>query len=194
MSTSKPNTPRLTYADYLIGPEGWGDELIGGALYVREPPTPTRLHQDIAGELYLQVRLALEGKHGRAYIAPFEVRLPRSDEPDEQIDTVVQPDVVIVCDLHKLDRRGVRGAPHWVAEVLSPSTARRDQTVKRAAYERAGVKEVWFVHPTKRTLTLYRLENGRYGDATVLELKGRTTLSAVPGVTIDWDRLLANLW
>jgi len=137
--------------------------------------------------------MALEGKRGHAFIAPVDVLLPKSGEADEQVDTVVQPDVFIVCDLQKLGKRAIRGAPDWVAEVLSPSTAKRDQTVKRSVYERAGVKETWFIHPTKRTLALYRLEDGRYADATVLELKGKTTLSAVPGVTIDWDRLLTEV-
>jgi Uma2 family endonuclease len=121
------------------------------------------------------------------------VRLPRATEADDQIDTVVQPDVLIVSDAKKVDTRGVRGAPDWVAEVLSPSTASHDQTVKLSAYERAGVREVWLIDPIDRTLTIYRLDAGSYGRATSLKLKGQTQLSAVPGVTIDWARVLAKL-
>jgi len=102
---------------------------------------------------------------------------------------VVQPDVVVVCDLGKLDERGIRGAPDWIAEVLSPATARHDQVVKLPAYERAGVPEVWLVHPIDRILSIYRLEDGRYGRPTLLELKGKTAIDALPGVSIDWDRL-----
>ena len=116
-----------------------------------------------------------------------------SSDLDDQIDTVVQPDVLIVSDAKKVDARGVRGAPDWVAEVLSPSTARYDQTVKLAAYERAGVREVWLIDPVDLTLTIYRLEAGCYGRATTLELKGRTQLAAVPDVTIDWARVLAKM-
>jgi Uma2 family endonuclease len=105
----------------------------------------------------------------------------------------VQPDVLIVSDLKKVDARGVRGAPDWVAEVLSPSTARHDRTLKLSAYERAGVREVWLIDPVDRTLTIYQLEAGCYGRATPLELKGRTQLTAVPGVTIDWTRVLARM-
>jgi Uma2 family endonuclease len=137
--------------------------------------------------------VALEGKPCRAYIAPFDVRLPKSDEADNQVDTVVQPDVLIVCDLNKLDHRGMRGAPDWLAEVLSPSTAGHDQVIKLPVYERAGVSEVWLIHPIDRTLDIYRLKDGRYGRAVVQELKGQTCLTAVPGVIIDWDRLLAQL-
>ncbi len=102
---------RHTYADYLTWPDGERDELINGVAYVKEPPAPSRCHQELVGELYLQVRLALEGKPHRVYIAPFDVRLPVSGEADEQIETVVQPDVLVVCDLEKLDRRGMRGPP-----------------------------------------------------------------------------------
>jgi Uma2 family endonuclease len=119
--------------------------------------------------------------------------LPKSTEEDDQVDTVVQPDVLIVSDLKKIDARGVRGAPDWVAEVLSPSTARHDQTRKLSAYERAGVPEVWLIDSIKRTVAIYRLESGCYGRATLLELKGRTQLTAVSGVTVDWDRVLAKM-
>lgn len=180
-----------TYADYLTWPEGALDELIDGIAYVKEPPAPLRLHQEIVGELHYQVRLAIEGKSCRAYVAPFDVRLPKSGEADDLIDTVVQPDVLIVCDLGKLDRRGMRGAPDWLAEVLSPTTAGHDQVVKLPVYERAGVLEVWLIHPTDRTLTIYRLEGTRYGRPIVLELKGRVAIGAIPGVSIDWDRLPA---
>lgn len=182
-----------TYAEYLTWPEGLCDELINGTAYVREPPAPSRPHQELVGELYLQVRLALEGKPCRAYIAPFDVRLPRYGEADELIDTVVQPDVLVVCDTGKLDERGMRGAPDWIAEVLSPATASHDEIVKLPAYERAGVREVWLVHPIDRVLSIYRLEGGRYGRPIILELKGRTAIGAIPGVTIDWDRLPPTL-
>src|SRR5579862_373015 len=120
MARSQRDVPHLTYADYLTWPEGQCDELIDGIAHVREPPAPARPHQEVVGELYYQVRLALEGNSCRAYIAPFDVRLPKSGETDDEIDTVVQPDVIIVCDCRKLDKRGLRGAPDWVAEVLSP--------------------------------------------------------------------------
>lgn len=178
-----------TYADYLTWPDGESGELIDGIAYVREPPAPSRRHQELAGELYYQLRVALKGHSYRAYVAPFDVRLPKAGEADDDIDTVVQPDVFIVCDSTKLDDRGMRGAPDWLAEVLSPTSARHDQVVKLPLYERAGVLEVWLVHPTDRLLTIYRLESGRYGRPIVRELKGRTAIGAIPGVSIDWDLL-----
>jgi Uma2 family endonuclease len=193
MAPLQRDSRRHTYADYLTWSEGHGDELINGVAYIREPPAPSRFHQEIVGELYRQVANALEGKSGRAYVAPFDIRLPQSGEADDEVDTVVQPDVFIVSSLHKLDERGMRGAPDWIAEVLSPSTASHDQIIKLSAYERAGVPEVWLIHPMDRTLTIYRLADGSYGRATILELKGQTPLTSVAGVTVDCDRLLAKL-
>lgn len=89
-------------------------------------------------------------------------------------------------------RARVYAAPDWIAEVLSLSTATYDRTTKLRVFERAGVPEVWLIDPTDRTVTIYRIADGQYGAPVVLELKGQTTLTAVPGVTIDWDDLLAT--
>jgi len=185
---------RHTYADYLIWSAASGNEVIDGVAYIREPPAPSRLHQEIVVELCRQVTNALAGKPSRVYVAPFDVRLPKdSAAGDDQIDTVVQPDVLIVCDLQKLDDRGMRGAPDWIAEVLSPSTASYDRTIKLSAYERAGVPEVWLIDTSDHTVTIYRIAAGRYAQPTVLALRGRTAAAAVPGVSIDWDRLPTSI-
>jgi Uma2 family endonuclease len=193
MTVFKLDTRYHTYKDYLAWSRTYGDEIVDGAAYVREPPSPVRLHQEIVSEVHRQMANALKGKPCRAYVAPFDIRLPKSMEADELVDTVVQPDMFIVCDLQKLDARGMRGAPDWLAEVLSPSTARHDQIVKLPAYERAGVSEVWLIHPDDRTVAIYRLEAGRYGRPSILELKGRTPLMAVPGVIVDWEPVLARM-
>jgi Uma2 family endonuclease len=187
------DTHHYTYVDYLSWPEGPSDELIDGALYVREPTAPTLAHQRIVGELFYQAYNALEGKPCQVFVAPLEVRLPKSTEPDLEIDTVVQPDVFIVCDVQKLDARGVRGAPDWVVEVLSPTTSSYDRNIKVPVYERAGVQELWLVDPDDRSVTIYRLKAGQYGPPSVLKLKGTTQLAAVPAVTIDLDRALSRL-
>jgi Uma2 family endonuclease len=193
MAVTQRDTQRHTYGDYLEWSRDYGDEIIDGVAYVREPPSPSRIHQELVVELSYQLHGALEGGSCRVYVAPLDVRLPRSDEPDDKIETVVQPDVFIVCDRGKTDELGVRGAPDWLAEVLSPGTASYDQSVKIPLYERAGVPEVWLIHPTDRTLAIYRLEDGRYGRPIYQELKGQTLLSAVPSVSIDWDRTMMRL-
>jgi Uma2 family endonuclease len=194
MTVLKRDTHYHTYADYLTWSGSYGDELIDGTAYVREPPAPSWSHQGIVLELGRQIANALEDKPCcRVFVAPFDVRLPKSTEADDQVDTVVQPDVLIVSDLKKLDARGMRGAPDWVAEVLSPSTARHDRTVKLPAYERAGVREAWLIEPIDCTVTIYRLKAGHYGRATARALKGKTKITAVPGITIDWPRVIASM-
>lgn len=186
------DTQHHTYADYLIWSATSGNEVIDGTAYVREPPSPSRLHQEFVVRLNHQVVTSLAGKPVRAYVAPLDVRLPKDSGADDQIDTVVQPDVFIVCDPQKLDDRGVSGAPDWIAEVLSPSTASYDRTTKLRAYERAGVPEVWLIDPADRTVTIYRTVAGRYTQPVAFKLEGRTAIAAVPGVSIDWDRLLRD--
>jgi Uma2 family endonuclease len=193
MAVLKRDTDYHTYSDYLTWSRDYGDELIDGTAYVREPPSASQSHQQLVLEIGRQLGNALEDKPCDVYVAPFDVRLPKSTEDDDLINTVVQPDVLIVSDRKKVDARGVRGAPDWVAEILSPSTARHDQTVKLSAYERAGVREVWLVDSIDRKLTIYRLEAGHYGHPTILDLKGRTQLTAVPGISIDWTKVLAKM-
>ena len=181
-----------TYADYLQWPDETRYELIDGEAFLMSP-APLVEHQEIAGEVFRQLANQLDGQPCRPYIAPVDVRLPRTDEADAAIDTVVQPDVLVVCDPGKVDRRGVRGAPDWLLEVLSPSTAAHDQIAKRRTYERAGVREYWLVHPGDRTLTVYVLDNGQYGRPEIYELKDVTPIGVLPGVSIAWDALVERL-
>lgn len=193
MLLPRRDTQHHTYAEYLTWSDDQRIELVGGVAYVREPPAPSRPHQELVGEVHRQVANALEGTSSRAYVAPFDVRLPKAGEADDEIDTVLQPDVLIVRDRRKLDERGMRGAPDWVAEVLSPSTSRHDRVVKIPVYERAGVPEVWLIEPAERTLFVYRFEGDRYGPPRIQGLRGTTPIAAVPGVSVDWDRLSANV-
>lgn len=181
-----------TYGDYLTWPEDLRYELIDGDAFLMAP-APTVSHQDIAGEVYRQLGNALQGKPCRALIAPVDVRLPKADEADDQIDTVVQPDVMLVCNSGKISDRGVRGAPDWVLEVLSPATAGHDQVKKLHLYERHGVREYWMVHPRDKVLTVYTLNNGAYGRPYTQELSGETAVGVLEGVTIQWDNVVARL-
>jgi Uma2 family endonuclease len=186
------DSERHTYADYLSWPEDVRYELIDGRAYLMAP-APSLEHQDVAGEIYFQLRRALEGKPCRPFIAPVDVRLPKADESDDSIDTVVQPDVLVVCDASKLDRRGVRGAPDFVVEVLSSSSASHDHVLKRPVYERAGVREYWLVHPIDRMVTIYRLLDGEYVKPDVQELSGETVVGVLEGVSVAWDDLVRRL-
>ena len=192
MSVTRRDNEHHTYADYFKWSRTSGDELIDGTAYIRDP-SPTFAHQMIVVELCAQVRNALKGSPWRVCIAPLDVRLPRSTEPDDDVDTVVQPDVFITLDPKKIDARGLRGAPDWIVEVLSPGTARHDQTKKLATYERAGVPEVWLLNPWVRKVAIYRLEDGSYGPPRVLKLEGRTALGVAPEAVIDWDSVVAEI-
>ena len=192
MPVRKRDNDYHTYADYFVWSRTWGDELIQGTAYVREP-APSFWHQMIVGEIHRQVANALQATSWRVCIAPLDVRLPRSNERDEDVDTVVQPDVFITRDHGKIDSRGLRGAPDWLVEVLSPSTAHYDEKKKVPAYERAGVSEVWLVNPRTLTVTIYRLSQGVYEKPEILRLEGRTALGIVPEVGIDWEPVLAKI-
>jgi Uma2 family endonuclease len=180
------------YQDYLTWPEDIRYELIDGIAYLMAP-APTVRHQDIAGEIYFQLRQRLQDSPCRALIAPVDVLLAHANEADERVDTIVQPDVLVVCDPAKIGERRVRGAPDFVVEVLSPSTAGHDMVLKRRTYERAGVREYWLIHPTDRLLTVFRLDGAEYGKPDIQELKGETAIAVLPGLAIAWDALAERL-
>jgi Uma2 family endonuclease len=192
MSLPLRDSNRHTYGDYRKWPEDQRYELIDGAAYAMAP-APSRRHQRLLGELFRAISDALQNSPCEVNIAPFDVRLPNAGEADDAIDTVVQPDISVVCDPAKLDDKGCRGAPDWVVEVLSAATAGHDQVRKLALYERHGIREYWLVHPVDRVVTIYRLENDVYGRPMVHELQGRSSCSACPGVAIDWDTVVRGL-
>jgi Uma2 family endonuclease len=188
MGLAQRDSDRHTYADYCSWPDEVRYELIDGIAYAMGP-APTRSHQKILGDLFRQVADALDGSPCEVYIATFDVRLPRAGEADDLVDTVVQPDLTIVCDASKLDERGCRGAPDWIVEVLSPSTATHDHVRKRQVYERAGVREFWLLHPVDRMVTMYRLDGGRYGFPDIHETAGTLSVGVLADVVIDWERI-----
>jgi Uma2 family endonuclease len=149
---------RYTYADYLEWDESVHCELINGALVMMSPPVTS--HQRVLSRLFLQLGKFLEGKAGEVFPAPFSLRLsPKNDLSD---DTVFEPDITVVCDTSKIDEHGCIAAPDLIVEILSPSTARRDRTLKFSKYEEAGVREYWIADPEKKTLQMCILENGNY--------------------------------
>lgn len=178
---------RFTYGDYLTWPEEERWELIEGIPF-NMTPAPSLDHQSVAGEIYRQAANFLLHHPCRVFIAPFDVRLAEGDEPDDQVPTVVQPDVSVVCDPAKLDRRGCRGAPDWIVEVLSPSTALKDQSEKLALYRRHGVREYWLLSAADRSLVVYTLSApGAFGSPQHFPAAGLIPVTVVPGLSIDFD-------
>ena len=157
LSLQKENV-RYTFADYLTWDDSERWEIIEGTPYLMS--APDWLHQGISRELVLQFAVFLKGKPCKVFHAPYDVRLfPKEDDSD---DTVLQPDLVVICDRTKYMRTGCAGAPDLVVEILSPSTARNDRLVKLQLYQKAGVREYWIVDPETKTVSAHLLKNGEY--------------------------------
>jgi len=158
-----------TYADYLKWQFDESVELIKGKLY-RMSPAPKRKHQDASINLEFALLKYFEDKTCKVYDAPFDVRLPVQNRKNpNQIYTVVQPDICVICDLSKLDEDGCLGAPDWVIEITSPRTAKNDFNEKYNLYEEAGVREYWIVQPKEKAVNVYVLEDGHYALVDVYE-------------------------
>lgn len=151
---------QYTYADYLAW---WFDErveLIKG--YIRKmAPAPTKRHQTIGLKLLGALIPYFKNKKCQVFYAPFDVRLTRNIN-DKDVITVVQPDILIVCDPDILDERGCNGPPDMIIEILSESNRKHDLVTKYNLYEEAGVQEYWIVFPADDMIEVYWLENGKY--------------------------------
>ena len=147
----------FTYTDYCGWDDGKRYELVSGMAFLMEP-APLWPHQDIQMHLSNQIYNHLKGKAGKVFTAPFDVRL-NADAGD---DTVLQPDVVVFRDRHKLYGTGCIGAPDMVIEIMSQSTEHLDKLVKFNQYLQAGVREYWIVDPDATTVQVCLLNNGGY--------------------------------
>lgn len=167
---------RYTLADCLTWDENERIEIIEGKAFMMA--APSRIHQKISGELFRQLANYLEGKKCEVYPAPFGVRLFEQDgDRPEDVDTVVEPDISVICDRSKLDKYGCKGAPDLIAEILSPSSLRHDRLVKLNLYQRAGVREYWIVDPENRSVMVF-LPDGS-GSLRLHEDYGREDLAKV---------------
>jgi Uma2 family endonuclease len=176
---------RFTYGDYLEWPDNERRELIHGVPYDMSP-APSRTHQRILGALHLQLGDYFRGRECEVYLAPFDVRLPQGNEEEAQISTVVQPDMVIVCDSSKLDERGCKGAPDLAIEIMSPHTARKDMREKLSLYEEVGVKEYWVVDPSEEIFMVFTLSSsGQYGKPNVYAAEDAIKTEIFPDLSVN---------
>lgn len=192
MALPKADEHRFTYADYLKWPADERWELIDGEAYAMAP-APTISHQALVLSIAKQIDDALDGAPCRTLIAPVDVLLPTPNEADEHATTVVQPDILVVCDPNKITEKNVRGAPDWIIEILSPATARHDHFTKRAIYERAGVREYWLVHPVDQVVTVYTLNDGKFTGPAIFEMAGERAPTIFSEIVIRWEPILAKL-
>ena len=183
-----PKESRYTLADALTWDEHECIELIDGAPVMMAPPS--RAHQEISGALFAQLHNYLEGKKCRVYAAPFAVRLfERPGDRPEGVDTLVEPDLSMVCDTDKLDDIGCKGAPDLIIEILSPSTQRHDRLTKYNLYERAGVPEYWIVSPDERTVQVSVLTGGRYRVCELYTAQDVAKVHVLDGCFIELSRV-----
>lgn len=187
-----PQGKRYTYADALSWDESERIELIYGDPVMMAPPS--RVHQEVGGEIYLQLGNYLKGKKCRVYNAPFGVRpFEKSGDSPYDVDTLVEPDITVVCDPDKLDDAGCKGAPDLIVEILSPSTQRHDRLVKYDLYQRAGVREYWVVDPASRTVSVHTLEDGGYHSPTVYTAGASVPVGVLEDCRIDLGAVFSGI-
>ena len=172
MPIETDNGSMLTYEDYIEIPEdGKRHEIIEGTQFVSASPIPR--HQFVLGQLHARFLELQEGGRADVLLAPIDVHLSKVD--------VVVPDLIAIASnsRHLIGPVKIEGAPELVAEILSPSTARRDRGAKRALYEFAGVAEYWVIDPQHNTLSQLSRIEGRFEER--LLRSGRVESTAFPG-------------
>lgn len=144
--------PHINWEEYYDIPDGEYAELINGELYYMA--APSRIHQEILMELTYALVSYIKDKNGKCkvYPAPFAVKL------SEEEHTIVQPDISVICDNKKLDKRGCNGAPDMVVEILSPSNKDWDCIDKLKLYREYEIREYWIIDPDTKKVMVYNLE------------------------------------
>jgi Uma2 family endonuclease len=187
MPTSPRPDLRLTYDDFLLFPDdGMRHELIDGEHYVT--PTPVLRHQRLLGRLHLAIAEYVRARPGcgEALLSPFDIVFSRWD--------VVEPDLMFIAgdQPHILTEKNIVGAPALVVEILSPSTRKRDQTLKLRLFEKNGVREYWMVDPDRNLVTINRrVEGSAFTTLDPLGVDAALTTPLLPGWTLALDQLFA---
>lgn len=182
-----------TYADYLKWTFDERLELIKGYIF-KMSPAPAEFHQRVSAIVGNELYNYFKGKPCKVYAAPFDVRLVRKSVTDKEIITVVQPDICVICDLSKIDKKGCLGAPDIVVEILSPGNNKTELKNKYEVYEEAGVKEYWIIEPQGKIFFRYILnEKEKFESTRLLTIGDEVTTSLFPGFTLNLDEVFADL-
>ena len=160
-----------TIADIEALPEGERAELIDGELFRMD--APLRIHQKLLAKIFYKIMSYIEKNNGKCevYPAPFAVCIKKDDY------NYVEPDISVICDRDKLDRKGCQGAPDWVIEILSPSSVKMDCERKVKLYRETGVREYWIVDPEKETAAVYGFGQGEKPQGTGTQTNGTCALA-----------------
>jgi Uma2 family endonuclease len=176
IKVEEPESPvGFTYADYLTWNFKERIELIRGKIF-KMSPAPTSFHQRISVNIETEISIFLKGKKCKMFHAPIDVRLKgkpfrKKKLRDDEITTVVQPDIIVVCDEEKLkDNRSVDGAPEFIIEILSPGNTKTETKYKFDLYEENGVEEYWMAYPEFKQIHVYLLnEKEEYSKPLIYE-------------------------
>jgi Uma2 family endonuclease len=181
-----------TYADYLTWQMEEMVELIKGKIF-RQAAAPRVIHQKIFGIVFYSFFHYLKGNKCEVFAAPFDVRLPVKSKKHEDIDTVVQPDICVICDPDKLDELGCVGAPDLVVEILSPGNNSKELKNKYEVYEESGVREYWVIHPSESTLLIYSLVKGKFSPSRLYTLGDIVHSEALKGFSLDLEDVFRDI-
>ncbi|KEO73260.1 Uma2 family endonuclease [Anditalea andensis] len=183
---------RYTYADYLSWQMEEMVELIKGKIF-RQAAAPRVNHQRVSGIVFTSLFNFLNGKKCEVFAAPFDVRLPVKSKKHDDIDTVVQPDICVICDPGKLDELGCVGAPDLVVEILSPGNNSKELLNKYEVYEEAGVREYWVIQPSEHTLLVYTLVNGKFSPSRLFTHGDIVRSDVIKGFSMDLEEVFKDV-
>jgi Uma2 family endonuclease len=177
---------KYTYADYLTWNFKERVELIEGLIY-KMGPSPSSVHQLISGYLQTDINNFLRKSDCKAFAAPFDVRLTnkRKSTEDNVIINVVQPDIYVICDPSKIDKRGCLGAPNLVIEIVSKGNTKLELEQKFKLYEENGVQEYWIVQPGDQTVSVFDLVQDKYALRQIYSNDSKIDVAVLPGLVLD---------
>jgi len=177
---------QCTYKDYKGLPEDKKYEILNGVLYALAP-SPSTQHQRILGNLFVSIKTHLKESRCEVFCAPYDVLLPDAGEDAENTKTVVQPDIMVICDKSKLTEKHCIGAPDFIIEIVSPSAPSMDYVKKLQLYEKHKVREYWIVNYLRKDILVYQLqEDGEYG-APETYIDGEITSSIFKNIKIHME-------
>ena len=181
-----------TYADYLKWQFDERPELFRGKIY--KLSAPDTKHQVLSGNILVPIALFLKKKSCKVFAAPFDVRLPvKNRKKDDEVFTVVQPDVCVIYDEAKIDSRGCCAAPDLIVEILSPGNSKKEIRLKHELYEEAGVKEYWIVNPEEENIVVFVLnEEGKFSGLKMYAGDDSIQRFAVTGLKVNLTEIFTN--
>ena len=179
-----------SYADYLLWQFSERLELIKGKIF-KMSPAPSSGHQRVSMKLTRELDKYFYGLSCEIFVAPFDVRLVnfKKSTPENQIFSVVQPDLCVICDASQVDEKGCLGAPNLIIEILSKGNSKKDMTIKFDLYEENGVQEYWIVNPSEKDVHIYTLSNGKYIGSRPYIMETELQSPTFPDLKFEVDKI-----